>query len=209
MPFGALGLFGAAIAEEIIAPIPSPFIMMAGGFLFLKGSLSWNLVSTLFFKVSLPIAFGVTLGSLVIFYIAYMSGKPVLLRYGKWFGLSWNDLERAEKHFEKGYRDELTVFIMRAVPIIPSVAIAALCGLVRMNLRTYIIYTFLGTLVRSSVLAVLGWQFGSLYMQYADKISHVENTILIVLAVCFVLTLFGRFLWARKKMRVIQSEVEN
>ncbi|MSR73430.1 membrane-associated protein [Candidatus Parcubacteria bacterium] len=185
LPLGAWGVFCASFLEEIIAPIPSALVLSLSGFLFLKGAFSLSFIATLFFIVVLPASLGVTIGSLFVYTLAHIFGKPILIKWGKWLGLFWNDIEKLQKNFDNKKTDELTLFLLRTIPIIPSVAISAFYGLIRFDLKKYFIYTFLGTCIRSTILAVIGWQMGAFYYKYADVISHIENAIfvLIILAV--------------------------
>ena len=51
----------------------------------------------LFIYIVLPAALGVTVGSLFVYAIAYFAGKPFLERWGKYLGISWEDLEKTER----------------------------------------------------------------------------------------------------------------
>jgi membrane protein DedA with SNARE-associated domain len=82
-------MVGGGIVEQVIVPIPSPIISMAGGAsLFgLHTSFLPSLI-TVITKVALPYAIGATLGTAVIFYIFYYGGHPILDKYGKYVGIS-------------------------------------------------------------------------------------------------------------------------
>lgn len=178
IPLGAVGVFAASILEEVIAPIPSALILTVAGF-FLVPDHAWTFSSVrdLLFLVTIPGALGITIGSLLVYGIGYVSGKPLLLRWGRYFGISWHEVEKMEKRFERGYSDELTLFLVRAVPIIPSVIISAFCGLIRLPWKEYVLFSFLGTIVRAFILGAIGWQAGGLYVRFAGLISQAENGI--------------------------------
>lgn len=191
MIYGPLGIFIASIVEEIIAPIPSTLVIMSTSFLMFKGTvISADSVFKLFTNIVLPASAGVTLGSLLIYSIGYFLGKPFLERWGKFLGVSWEDIEKAQDKFKSSSSDDLLLFILRAIPIVPSVAISVFCGFIRFNIKNYIIITFLGTLVRSFILGFIGWQFGSMYQTAAAEISYLEEiglaVIIIVVAVYLI-----------------------
>lgn len=189
LPLGAGGLFLASFLEEVIAPIPSAVVQTTAGFLFLEGSVDTAWLVTFVFVILIPIALGVALGSLFVYGIAYYAGKPALLKWGKWFGVSWEDVEKVQERFSETVLDDWGLFVLRSVPVIPSVAISAFCGLVRFSPKKYVLYTFLGTLVRTSILALVGWQVGELYIEYIDIIEKFEKGILwavVVVVVAFV-----------------------
>jgi membrane protein DedA with SNARE-associated domain len=182
--YGPLGVFLASIVEEIIAPIPSTLVIMGTSFVVLKGSaISLDTFLKLFMNIVLPASLGVTLGSLLVYGITYFAGKPFLKRWGRYLGVSWEDIEKAQKKFEQGYSDDIMLFTVRAIPVIPSVAISAFCGFIRFDVKKYIIITFLGTLVRAFILGFIGWQFGSLYQSAADEISYLEEISLITIVI--------------------------
>lgn len=198
LPLGVLGVFLASVLEEIIAVIPSPIVQMGSGFLFFGGQpfTPGNAVQ-LFLRVAVPASLGVTIGSLAIYIPAYFGGKPAIDRWGKYFFVRWQDVEQAQNVFKRSWGDEAVIFIARALPIIPSVAIAALSGLLRVDVRQYLLFTFLGTLVRATFLGFIGWQAGSLYTQYSVYIDTFERAGAIVLA----FSALAFFLYKKNKHR--------
>ncbi len=201
IPLGAMGVFIAALVQEIFPPIPSALVILASGFIFLTEINGLDALLIIFFKISIPAAIGITLGSLLIFALSYLLGKPFIDRYGKLIGIFWFDIEKLEKWMERGIRDDMIIFISRAIPIIPSIVIGASAGLLRLPLRTYIISSFLGSLVRSFILGILGWQIGNLYVKYSLVISRLENYIFVGLAFLILCWIFVQY--RRKKGRDI------
>jgi len=182
LAYGAWGVFLASVLEEVVAPIPSALVQMGAGFSFLGNlPISPGSIWTLFVLVVLPATIGVTIGSLFVYYIAYFAGKPFLQKYGKYLGVSWESVQAAEAKFASKYTDALMLFSLRCVPIIPSVVVSALCGLMRLSFFKYIVYTFLGTVVRATILGLIGWQAGSFYKIYAEKIDLAENFVILSL----------------------------
>ncbi len=186
LPLGGVGVFAAEVIEEVIVPIPSAVILLGSGFLFLKGSFSLTFLTTLLFTVVIPAALGLTLGSLVIYWLAYKGGKPFLDRYGKWLGVGWKDVESITQKFQSGTFDEWTMVLARVFPIIPSVLIAVFCGVTRMPYKKYIALTFVGAFFKALLLGLIGWQVGELYIRYADIIGHIENATLGLILIGFL-----------------------
>lgn len=179
LPWGALGVFVASVIEEVIAPIPSPLIMTMSGFLLVTGPVSVKTISALIFKVAIPAALGVTLGSYTIYFVARFGGKFVIEKWGKYFGLFWTDIEKLRSRLSGTKRDEIFIGIARIIPFVPSVAISAFCGILEMNVFKYFVITLVGVFFRGIILGVLGWQAGHVYEKYATTISSIENTVLI------------------------------
>ena len=149
-------------------------------------------VLTLVFLILIPVSLGVAFGSLFVYGVAYYAGKPALMRWGKWFGLSWEEVEIFQQRLDDTQADEVALFFARAIPVVPSVAVSAFYGLMRFNTWKYLAYSFAGTLIRAGVLAVVGWQAGVLYREYAEMISHYEKYILGAFLVCIVLFIVYR-----------------
>ncbi len=180
VPYGALGVFVASFIEEVIAPIPSAIVLLASGFLFLHGEpFSLVYLSKLFLIIVIPAGVGMALGSLFIYGIAYWSGKPAIVRFGNYFGISWSDVEKAESKFAKSTADEIAIILLRALPVVPNTAVSALCGLIRFPILKYLLFSMIGLFLRALVLAVIGGQVGSIYDNYGIYIEKIENYIML------------------------------
>jgi len=196
LPWGAGGVFVASVSEEVVAPIPSALVMTMSGFLLVVGPVSVKTILALIFKVALPAAFGVTIGSYVVYGIARWGGRPIIERWGKYVGLYWSDIEKLQNKLSGTKKDEIIIGVARVLPFVPSVAISAFCGILGMNASKYFYITFLGVFLRGIILGAIGWQVGSLYGKYAAVISDLESyilyTIIITLAIFVVLKFKGK-----------------
>lgn len=179
LPLGAFGVFAASVIEEVIAPIPSALVMTMSGFLLVTGPVSAETISALIFKVAIPAALGVTIGSYAIYLVARLGGKFLIEKWGKYIGLYWADIEKLQSRLSGTRKDELIIGGARILPIVPSVAISAFCGILEMNAIKYFVISFIGIFFRGIILGVLGWQVGNIYEKYAQIISSIENVILI------------------------------
>ena len=179
LPWGALGVFLASVIEEVIAPIPSALVMTMSGFLLVTGPVSVKAILALIFKVAIPAALGVTMGSYVIYFSAKFGGKFLIEKWGKYLGLYWVDIEKLQTRLSGTKKDELLIGIARIIPFVPSVAISAFCGILEINVFRYFVISFVGVFFRGIVLGTLGWQVGNVYEKYAQTIPSIENTVLI------------------------------
>ncbi|MEN4017462.1 MAG: VTT domain-containing protein [Methanobacterium sp.] len=189
--YGPLGIFLGSILEEIIAPIPSTAVIMGSSFFIMGNSqISFQAFEKLFLHIAIPAASGVTIGSLFIYGIVYEVGKPFVDRWGKYLGLSWEEIEKTEEKYSEKNLIEFSLFTARALPIIPSVVISAFCGFIKFDIKKYLIITFSGTLIRAFILGFIAWQFGSLYKQIESQIAISEEIVLIgllIAVICFVI----------------------
>ncbi len=176
-------IIGVAI-ETIIVPIPSPVILMAAGVVLIETEvLGLALLSALWISVVAGLA--QTIGSYFVYGIAYYGGKPLIEKFEKWHGVSWKEIKEFQKKFGKGRKEDITLFILRALPIMPLSIVSGVAGVIKMNFKRYTFSTFLGTIPRNIFLALLGWQLKHTYEVMAARIDHLETivSVLLVLAI--------------------------
>lgn len=204
--YGMFGLFAAEVVEEIIVPIPSAAVMTSGGFLFLGGMpFSIEAFQKLIFGVALPLALGLTIGSLFVYGLTYYFGRRVIDRFGRWLGVSWADVEKAYAFFHKGHREIPLMIAVRTIPLIPSVAVNAFCGLTRMRIGKYLILTFFGAMGRGLLMGFIGWQAGSVYFAYAEFIDRIEKIMLLLIG----FAVLGFIIYRRTKKPPLHSPEGN
>ena len=196
--YGALGVFGVTIIEEIIAPIPSAIIPLMAGFFLLPSSMSFVEVALRgILIIALPVSIGISIGSTLVYILGFFGGKPAIEKSKKLTGINWQEIIKIEEKVTRGDRDEIALFILRLIPIVPGFAISGFCGVVRYPFRKFIIITFLGSFVRAFILGMVGWQAGELYINYADIISRFEKIIFLI--ILFLLSIFLAYRYFVKK----------
>lgn len=182
-----LTVFLGCILEQIIVPIPASLIVLASTFLILKGtSFSLAALGVLMIKIVIPASLGITLGSLVYYALAYKLGMPFIQWTGKYLGVSVEDVENFGDKVNESRYDELFIFLARCLPVIPSIAINLFCGLIRYNLKKYLLITFLGSAVQILGWGLLAWFSGNIYFLFEDKISNMGNIVTIIILVIII-----------------------
>jgi membrane protein DedA with SNARE-associated domain len=188
----SLAVFLGCILEQIIVPIPASLIVLTSTFLLLKGtSFSLAALGTLIVKIVIPASLGITLGSFVYYTLAYKLGMPFIERTSKYLGVSPEDVKDVGKKVEESRYDDVFIFLARCLPIIPSIAINLFCGLIKYDLKKYILTTFLGSAVQIFGWGMLAWFSGNIYQLLADKISYagsIVTLIIIVMVIYFIIT---------------------
>jgi membrane protein DedA with SNARE-associated domain len=117
---------------------------------------------------------GYTLGSLAGWGIGYYGGRPLVERHGKWFHLSHERLERAERWFDRWGGE--AVFLGRITPIVRSfVSIPA--GVFRHPLGRYTLLTFIGSTLWCLVFAGIGWAVGENWESFHHAFRYVEYAV--------------------------------
>ncbi len=201
--YGAGGIFFATILEEVIAPIPSPLVSLAGGFFLLSHNILWlPTLQDAFILIAIPVAIGVSLGSTAVYALGYFGGKPILEKWGKWLGLQWDEVEKTKKKLTLKKGDEVVLFGLRLLPLVPGVAISGFCGIVRYRFFNFIIVTFFGSLCRAFILALIGWRVGELYQKYVVIIDHIEQYVFLAILVAVVI---GGIFWYRRRRSTLSS----
>ena len=165
--WGLVFVFVFMAIESSFVPFPSEVVMIPAGFLAARGEMG---VGSPLVAVWVAIAVGV-LGSLagafVNYYLALWVGKPFLEKYGKWFFLKPDALERACEVFNK--YGAATTFVCRMVPAIRQL-ISIPAGIAKMPLGGFTLFTGLGAGIWTAILAFVGYGLG----KSAGDISYLE-----------------------------------
>jgi membrane protein DedA with SNARE-associated domain len=185
---GSLGYPGIIILmfiESTFIPLPSELVIPPAGYLISQNQMSW-------LGVILSGTFGSLLGALFNYAIAVYLGRPFILRYGKYFGIS-------QKHFTKGEiffqnHGTISTFIGRLILGVRHY-ISFPAGLARMHMGKFCFYTSLGAGIWVLVLAYIGYFVGN----NREKVMEVSKQWgLCILAVCSLLVIAYIF-WHRRK----------
>jgi len=162
--------------ESACIPLPSEIIMpLAGWFLVDARGLGveWLLLA------AFCGALGNLIGSLVAYAVGAWGGRPLLLRYGRYFLITRHEVEQADRWFAR-YGDR-AVFISRMLPVIRTF-ISLPAGIARMNIWRFSILTFVGSFPWSLGLAWSGFLLGENWERIREWMRPADIPILIVLA---------------------------
>jgi membrane protein DedA with SNARE-associated domain len=114
---------------------------------------------------------GQTVGSIIGWAIGLYGGRPLVERHGRWLHLGPENLDRAERWFDRW--GDWAVFLGRMTPVIRSfVSIPA--GVARMPLGRFTLYSVLGTIPWCFGIAGAGWALGSSWETFHHDFRYVE-----------------------------------
>lgn len=178
--YGYLGIFLAMAIESCCIPLPSELIMPLAGFLAFQNRLNLG-------GDTLAGALGCVAGSIVAYWIGATGGRALLLRYGRYVLISHHDADRADEFFAR-YGD-ITVFLTRLMPIVRTF-ISLPAGITRTNFPKFVIYTFLGSLIWSFVLAYAGYKLGQHWRDVGSTLRQYDALVVVV-----AMILVGLFLY--------------
>jgi membrane protein DedA with SNARE-associated domain len=168
---GYWGVFIAMTLESACIPLPSEIIMPFSGYVVYQGTTNMTLIG-----IGIVGALGNLFGSLIAYYVGLIGGRPLLEKYGKYIFISHNKLELADKWFDKyGYE---AVLISRLLPVIRTF-ISLPAGIAHMDIKKFVIYTFIGSLPWSFALGYIGfilcpqWELIRTYFHILDIVVAV------------------------------------
>ncbi len=186
--------FIASFIEEVIAPIPSPSVMMlTGSFASVNGYTLGGLVI-----LTLIAACGKSLGAIVVYYVSYGAEDFIMKKFGRFFGVTTEDVTAFGKKFGNGWRDYLLLTFFRALPIVPSSLVSIGSGLLKIPFKLFIIATFVGTIIRDGVYLYVGF-VGTEFLHSLITQSTSVESIVEVFGVFLFVFFFGYLYFKRKK----------
>lgn len=178
---GNLAMFLGGLIEQIIVPIPSPIITMAGGaFLISQNQSFLNILTQIFIKVSAPYSIGAVIGTSMVYLIAYFGGKPIIDQFGKYIGISWNLIEKVRSDFKKTIADELFILISCVIPVVPVSLVSGFCGGFKIKPAKFYPMVFIALLIRATILGYIGFSMGETFTSLAHGLDKIESILTFV-----------------------------
>ncbi len=154
--------------ESTFLPLPSEIVVPFAAYKAGQGEL--NVFLVIFFGTV-----GALCGSLINYALAYYLGRPIVYKFadskiGRMFLLSKDKVVHAEEYFIRN--GKTSTFIGRLVPGVRHL-ISIPAGLARMNLRDFILYTFVGAGIWNVILAIIGYYLYEMREQIFPYIGHI------------------------------------
>ena len=158
---GYLGIIILMAMESSIFPVPSEIVIPPAAFLAAQGKLSLA-------GVVIAGTVGSYLGAAITYWVSRLIGRPLIVKYGRFFLLSSSKLEDAERWLVR--YEASGVFFARLLPVVRHL-ISIPAGIVRMNFSTFSLMTIVGSGLWCGVLAYLG---RLAYQRQPDLLSNPE-----------------------------------
>ena len=182
-----LGYPGLALLialENVFPPIPSEVMLPLAGFLSGQGKL-WLPAAILAATV------GSVAGALALYGVGAWLGEQrlrgLVRRFGHWFALDEDDLDRADAWFQR--HGTKAVLFGRVIPVVRSL-ISIPAGVNRMALPSFVLYSALGSGIWNSVLIGAGWWLGDRWERVSQYVEYLQYALLIaaIAAISWFLT---------------------
>ena len=164
--WGLLFVFVFMAVESSFIPFPSEVVMVPAGFLAARGELALAPLPALAVAIAVGVL-GSLAGAFANYYLALWLGRPFLERYGKYFFVKPEPLERACEVFNR--YGAATTFVCRLVPVIRQL-ISIPAGISRMPVASFALFTGLGAGIWTAILAAVGFAIG----RSTADISYLE-----------------------------------
>lgn len=175
--WGYLGIFLLMAVESSFIPFPSEIVLIPAGYLASQGEMNLGMIMAAALGGSM-------LGAFVNYYLAYLLGRKILMKYGKYFFISHDSIKKMDRFFST--HGAISTFIGRLIPGIRQL-ISIPAGLSHMNIATFSAYTALGAGIWAFILVMLGYFIG----ENQEMIDAYLKQIVIIILVFLVLL----FLW--------------
>ncbi len=184
---GYLLLFAAMLIE-------GPVVTAAGAFL--AGIDFFNL-----WIVAILSIFGNLIPDIAYYALGYWGRGKFIDTYGRYFGLDAKKIlyleELIQKHAVK------SLFVIKLVPLLATPGLI-IVGFIRMNLKKYIKWSLIITVVSSGFYLIVGYYFGAAY----DRIAHYVNAgglLAVIFIILFLVVLyFGKKLSEKFAKKIIE-----
>ncbi len=138
--------------ESSLFPLPSEIVIPPAAHLAHTRQIPLSL-----WGIVLAGTIGSWLGATVMYWASRVAGRPLVMKFGKYFFISEEKVAGAERW--AAHYGAMGIFISRLLPVVRHL-IGIPAGIVRMNYWIFSIYTLLGSAIWCAVLAWLGVKMG-------------------------------------------------
>ncbi|HSX06091.1 MAG TPA: VTT domain-containing protein [Candidatus Saccharimonadales bacterium] len=189
-----LFVFAGCFAEEAISPIPSFVVLIpAGAAAQVQGVEWWYLIVLSFIGAS-----GRILASLLLYFVAFKAEHWLFGKKGRrFFGVTHEKLQTYGRRFSGSRRDWIVLFLLNAIPVLPTSVLSLTCGFIKIDLKLFITATYFGSAVNALCYMSIGY-FG---IQAAAALRHLELAFQIITAAVIVAVFVAWFVHYKRRKR--------
>jgi len=139
---------------------------------------------------------GGVFGPLTLYALGRYGGRPLVLKYGKYFLVKEKEIDAADRFFDKYGAG--VAFFGRFIPGVRT-AISLPCGMAKMNVWQFSIYTFVAMLPITALYVYLGYKLGPKWEDVGPIVSQYMQPIGIGLLI--IIVVFFIFKYVKKKQK--------
>ncbi|MFZ3589584.1 DedA family protein [Bacillus sp. DJP31] len=178
--FSYLGILIALTFEFI----PAELVLPLAGFWVYEGDMKYWLVV-------LAGTIGGTTGPLTLYALGRFGGRPFLIKYGKYLFIKEKQINKADEFFEK--HGGIVAFSARFLPGVRTL-ISIPCGMAKMNVWLFSIFTFVAMLPITAFYVYLGFQLGPRW----KDVGSIADQYLFPIAIGMVVFIVLYFMWKKR-----------
>ena len=182
---GYAGIAVVMAIETVFPPIPSELVLPLAGFQVARGTLG-------FLPALGASTLGAVLGALVLYAIARLGGRPLILRLHPLLRITEPDMDRADRWFDR--HAVPIVLFGRLIPGVRSL-VSVPAGLSEMPIGRFLAATAAGALVWNAALLGAGALLGSQYDRVEGYVGPVSTAVMAVVVVAAIAGL----VWLRRR----------
>lgn len=185
-------VFIGEVVEELISPIPSQAILLTAGSIAKAQGLP---IAELLLLAILASA-AKTATTFLYYVLADKMEDQLMPRFGQYIGISHEQVEAIGKRLDRGgMKEVISLALIRCLPILPSAPVSAICGLLKLSKKNFLLATFLGNIVRGGLVLLTGFLGSDVFRAFLDGQLH-PTTLGIALILALII---GFFVWGYRK----------
>ncbi|MEE1131102.1 MAG: DedA family protein [Caryophanon sp.] len=174
--FKSFGYFGVLLAL-CFEFIPAEVVLPLAGYWISQGEFQYVLMV-------IAGTIGGTIGPLTLYAVGRYGGRPIVIKYGKFFLVNEKQIDAADRFFAKYGAG--VAFFGRFLPVVRT-AISVPCGMTKMNVVKFAAYTFSAMLPITALYVYLGMKLGENWEQAGELFKEYLQPFIIVLAIAIAI----------------------
>lgn len=141
---------------------------------------------------------GDIIGDVILYAVGYHWGMSFVRRIGKYVGITESLVVRMEKYFAR--HGGKTIFAVKSTTGLCWATFTA-AGIIKMDFRKFVRYSFLGGLVWSGFLVVMGYFYGYLWREIKQAIEWIGWVMMVLVALTIAVATLYKNREARKLLK--------
>lgn len=197
-------VFIGSFLEELISPLTAALIMgTAGSLAFAQGYTLWHI-----FILALLASFGRTLGAWVYYFLGDKFENLISKKMSRFIGMKHGDIERIGERFTgHHWKDGGALFLMRATPFFPTTIVSVASGIIKINIKVFLIATYLGHIIKDFFFVYAGYvglRTAPVFWQTLAPFRHGVRLFVLIVVLALIATWYFKYGPGRKKQTSVK-----
>jgi membrane protein DedA with SNARE-associated domain len=174
-------IFFSVFSQEVgipFPPFPNEIILTFTGYQIIENKIN-------FFLALLIVIIADILGASLFYFLALKLGRPIILKFGRYFLFSKDRLNKIEKKINSNF----DIYLFRSLPL-TRIYTSAIAGMLKIRYKNFIIFSSLGTLTWSFAFIFLGIILGENWQNFAISYYFIHNFLIVSFIILIVVIIF-------------------